>query len=53
MSWQILLGLSIISAYFIQPFLNKRVANLPSPSIGLFWQYLFSAVFAAALALIF
>lgn len=53
MSWQILLGLSIISGYFIQPFLNKRVADLPSLSISLLWQYLFSAVFASALALIF
>lgn len=52
MHWLIPVALTSLIGYVVQPYFNKRIADLPSRTRNLCWQYLFAAIFANLIALV-
>ncbi len=52
MHWLVPVMLVSLVGYVVQPYFNKRIADLPSRTRNLCWQYLFAAIFANLTALV-
>lgn len=52
MHWLVPVALVSLVGYVVQPYFNKKIADLPSRTRNLCWQYLFAAILANLIALV-